>query len=276
MTEINGKVAFVTGAASGIGYAIAKAMAARGARVMLSDLDADRLKTAEETLRAAGADVASFSCDVADEAQMRAAAQATLDAFGSVSIVVNNAGVGLGGAPGAIPLKDWRWIVDINLMGVVHGVEVFVPHIRAAGGGHIVNVASLAGHTSSPGMGPYHATKFAVVGYSEALKLDLAESGIGVSIVCPAWVRTSIHRSAFSKPSGGASESDPQFQAMNAIIEGGIDPDELGEWTSDCVEADRLYVFTHPAFSPALDLRYAQIKADYEAAAKHPPFLVKS
>ena len=106
--------------------------------------------------------------------------------------------------------------------------------------------------------------------------LDLAESGIGVSIVCPAWVRTNIHRSAFSKPSGGASESDPQFQAMNAIIEGGIDPDELGEWTSDCVEADRLYVFTHPAFSPALDLRYAQIKADYEAAAKHPPFLVKS
>lgn len=268
-----GSVAFITGGASGIGFAIAKALAARGAKVMLADLNQAKLDEAVASLTAAGADAASVVCDVADEAQMRAAAAATIDRFGKVHIVANNAGVALGGRSGKIAMQDWRWVVDINLMGVVHGVEIFTPLIQSHGeGGHFINVASMAGHVAGPGMTPYHATKFAVVGYSEGMKLELEPDNIGVSILCPAWVKTDIHRSALSKPSEAGSENDPAFQKMEAVISSGIDADDVAEWTVKCVEDDRLYIFTHPAFAPYIDQRHEQIKADYAAAASQPAF----
>lgn len=259
-------VAFITGGAAGIGLGIAQAFAKRGAKLMLADIDQSTLDAAAETLRADGADVATVVCDVADEAQMRAAAQATIDRFGKVHIVVNNAGVALGGMTGEIDLKDWRWIVDINLMGVAHGVEIFTPLIKSHGeGGHIINTASLAGHIAGPGMAPYHATKFAVVGYSEAMQQELAPADIGVSVLCPAWVKTNIHRSGFNKPTGGGNEEDPQFQEMSKVIDGGLDPADLGEWTATCVEDNRLYIFSHPEFAAGIDMRYAAVKADYDA-----------
>ena len=259
-------VAFITGGAAGIGLGIARAFAKRGAKLMLADIDQSTLDIAEETLRAEGAEVATVVCDVADEAQMRAAAQATIDRFGKVHIVVNNAGVALGGMTGEIDLKDWRWIVDINLMGVVHGVEIFTPLIKSHGeGGHFINTASLAGHIAGPGMAAYHATKFAVVGYSEAMQQELAPADIGVSVLCPAWVRTNIHRSGFNKPTGGGDEADPRFKEMTKVIEGGIDPADLGEWAATCVEDNRLYIFSHPEFAVGIDMRYAAVKADYDA-----------
>ena len=272
MSDISGRVAFVTGGASGLGLAMAKAFAKRGAKVMLADLNAEGMAKAEAELKATGADVASVVCDVADLDAVKAAADATISRFGKVHLVVNNAGVALGGQPGEIPVQDWRWIVDINLMGVVHGVEVFTPLIRSHGeGGHFVNTASMAGHFSAPGMAPYNATKFAVVGYSEALKGELAPHDIGVSVLCPAWVRTNIHNTGFDRPSGGATleeaKNDPQYQAMSDVIEAGLEPDLVGGWVADCVEAGRLYIFTHPDFSTAIDARYAAIKADYDAAA---------
>tara|TARA_R110001599_G_scaffold10093_8_gene49998 strand:+ start:22145 stop:22996 length:852 start_codon:yes stop_codon:yes gene_type:complete len=259
-------VAFITGGAAGIGLGIARAFARRGAKLMLADIDQSTLHVAAETLRAEGAEVATVVCDVADEAQMRAAAQATIDRFGKVHIVVNNAGVALGGMTGEIDLKDWRWIVDINLMGVVHGVEIFTPLIKSHGeGGHFINTASLAGHIAGPGMAAYHATKFAVVGYSEAMQQELAPADIGVSVLCPAWVRTNIHRSGFNKPTGGGDEADPRFKEMTKVIEGGIDPADLGEWAATCVEDNRLYIFSHPEFAVGIDMRYAAVKADYDA-----------
>lgn len=271
MTDIAGRVAFITGGAGGLGLGMARAMANKGAKIMLADRDEAGLVAAKEALSNTNAVVETVVCDVTDVEQVKAAADATIAAFGKVHIVVNNAGVAIGGQPGEIPLEDWRWIVDVNLLGVVYGVEVFTPLIKEHGeGGHIINTASMAGHFSSPGMGPYNATKYAVVGYSEGMKGELAPHNIGVSVLCPGWVKTNIHNTGFDKPSGGMTreeaQSDPQYQGMAAVIGAGLSPDLVGEWVADCVEANRLYIFTHPDFKPAIDMKYAQISADYDAA----------
>lgn len=273
MTDLAGKVAFITGGAHGIGLSIAHAFARRGCAIMLADIDTERLVLASEELKAAGADVATVQCDVSSAGDMQNAANATLDRFGKVHVVVNNAGVATGGKPGKTALTDWQWIVDINLMGVVYGTEIFLPLIRSHGeGGHIVNTASMAGHLSSPGMAPYHATKFAVVGYSESVQTSLAKENIGISVLCPAWVRTNIHKSGFARPTGGGSEDDPQFQAMREVIENGLDPEVVGEWTAQCVTDNRFYIFTHPDFKPFVDARHAAITADYAACAAYEGF----
>ncbi len=273
MTDIAGKTAFITGGANGIGLAIAKALAARGANVMLADLDEAALASAKAGFADSNIKAETVICDVARAEQMQAAADATLAAFGKVHIVVNNAGVGLGGVPGEIEMQDWRWIVDINLMGVVHGVEIFAPIIRKQGeGGHFVNVASMAGHIAMPGMAPYHATKFAVVGYSESLRAELMGDRIGVSILCPGWVKTNIHKSAAARPSGGVDPEGPENAVMAEFINNGLQPDIVGEWTADCIEADRTYIFTHADMAPGIDARYAIVKADYEAAIQNPAF----
>lgn len=270
MSDIEGRVAFVTGGANGLGLSMARIFLKRGASVMLADRDAEGLERAVAELSSDTNKVASVVCDVADASEIEKAAQATIDHFGKVHIVVNNAGVGLGGQPGEIPLQDWRWIVDINLMGVVHGVEVFTPLIQSHGeGGHIVNTGSMAGHVAPGGMGPYNATKYAVVGYSESLKAELAPHKIGVSVLCPGWVRTNIHTTGFGRPSGGPTledaQNDPQFQEMDAVIKGGLDPDDVANWVADCVEANRLYIFTHEIMKMGIDMKYAQIAADYDA-----------
>lgn len=273
MTVIAGKTAFITGGANGIGLAIAKALAARGANLMLVDLNAEGLDIAKAGFNGTNVRVETAICDVARANAVRAAADKAIEAFGKVHIIVNNAGVGMGGVPGQIALEDWRWIVDINLMGVVYGVENFVPHIKNHGeGGHIVNVASMAGHVAMPGMGPYHATKFAVVGYSEALRAELAGDKIGVSTLCPGWVRTNIHKSVAGRPSGGVDFNAPENMIMNQVIENGLPPESVGEWTADCIEANRLYIFTHADMAVAIDMRYQALKADYEAAMANPNF----
>jgi len=271
MTEISGKTAFVTGGASGLGLGMARALANRGANVMLADLNEEGLAAAVAKLRAeTNAEIDSVVCDVARVEAVRKAADATIDRFGKVHIVVNNAGVALSGPPGEIAIEDWRWIVDINLMGVVYGVEVFTPLIKSHGeGGHFVNTASMAGHGAAANMGPYNATKFAVVGYTETLKQDLEPDNIGVSCLCPAWVSTNIHNTGFSKPSGGPTQAemadDPQYKEMSAVIEGGLNPDDVGVWVADCIEANRLHIFTHGDFKPFIDMRNEAVAADYQA-----------
>lgn len=273
MSDIQGRVAFVTGGASGLGLSMAREFLRRGARVMLADRDAEGLERAVAELSKDSNEVASVICDVADANAIEEAAQKTVDHFGKVHIVVNNAGVALGGDPGDISIEDWRWIVDINLMGVVHGVEVFTPLIKSHGeGGHIINTASMAGHVAPGGMGPYNATKYAVVGYSEGLKAELMPHKIGVSVLCPGWVRTKIHTTGLGRPSNTTTldeaKQDPQFQEMDAVINGGLDPDKVAEWVAECVEADRLYIFTHESMKIGIDMRFAQINADYEAVIK--------
>lgn len=267
--DVTGKTAFITGGASGIGLAIAKSFAAKGARVMLADINAEALETAAANVSATGAEVGTVLCDVGVEADVRAAAESTIERFGKVHIVVNNAGVGIGGKAGETPIDDWKWIVDINLMGVVYGVEVFTPLIKSHGeGGYFVNTASMAGHVSSPAMAPYHATKFAVVGYTEALKDDLARHNIGASVLCPAWVRTSIYKSHLNSPTEKANASDDAgFSVMKDVVESGIAPELVGDWTVECVEAGRFYIFTHPSMEQYIGMRHEQIRADYAACA---------
>ena len=270
MTEIRDRTAFITGGASGLGLAMAKAFAARGGSVMLADINTDRLAEAEAMLREKGAQVATVACDVADVASMKAAAQATTDRFGKVHLIVNNAGVVVTGKTGKIAIDNWRWIVDINLLGVVHGVEVFAPILREQGeGGHILNTASMAGHVSEATAAPYHATKFAVVGYSEALKGDLESDGINVSVLCPAFVKTNILESEFERPSISLTleeaKKTKRFQLMQQFIEQGLDADAVGEWVAECIEANRFYIFTHPQLLQTIKDRFLAIEADYQA-----------
>ena len=272
MSKIDGTVAFVTGGASGIGLAVAKSLAKRGASVMLADINADALANAKAELEAMNTKVETVLCDVSREAAMRKAAEATMEAFGGVNIIVNNAGVAIGGHPGEISLEDWRWIVDINLMGVVYGVEIFTPLIEASGGGHIVNVASMAGHMAAPTMAPYNATKFAVVGYSESLGQELAGRGIGVSVLCPGWVRTNIHKSSAASPSRGDVVLPEEMGEIAAVINQGLDPADVAEWTADCIEANRLYVFTHGSMKAMVEARHGVIQADFDASLANPAF----
>jgi len=270
ITSLEGKTAFITGGAKGIGLGIAKALVGRGANVMLADIDADTLTEAAAPF---GDKAGTVICDVIDADAIKAAADATVERFGKVHIVVNNAGVGGGGAPGETDLKDWRWVVDINLMGVVYGTEIFTPLIKTHGeGGYIINTASMAGHVANPMTGgPYNATKFAVVGYSETLRGQLKDHNIGCSVLCPGWVDTDIHKSGFRAPSNEgldlqAAMGTPMFQQMDAVLKAGLSADRVGEWTVDCMLANRLYIFTHPEMAPAIDARIERLRADYEAA----------
>jgi NAD(P)-dependent dehydrogenase (short-subunit alcohol dehydrogenase family) len=173
MQELAGKTAFVTGAASGIGFALSRRFAEAGMNVMLADIETDALVAAVENLHAITPHVRGVGCDVADPVSVERAAKASYEAFGSVHVVCNNAGVGGGSGIDNVALDTWRWVIDVNLMGVLHGIRTFLPHIRAHGeGGHIVNTASMAGMNSGLGFSPYSASKFAVVNMSEGLALE--------------------------------------------------------------------------------------------------------
>ena len=223
MQDFSGKVAFVTGAASGIGLALTKALKAQGCHVMMADIDAENLIKASHGLPNDGGRISTVECDVRSLETVQAAADKTIAEFGKVHLVFNNAGVALAGRPGTIESKDWQWIVDINLMGVVYGVETFVPLMRDHGeGGYVFNTASMAGHVTMAGMAPYHATKFAVVGYSEALKQELAPENIGVSVLCPTWVKTNIHNTGEERPSaadGGVVAGGQMYEMVKSLVE---------------------------------------------------------
>jgi len=277
MDSFTDRTAFITGGAGGIGLSIARSLGKRGAAVMLADLDADAAARAAANLTDEGIVAASVGCDVADASAVENAARQTLQRFGKVHIVVNNAGVSLDGKTGEIPLEDWRWIVDINLMGVVHGVEIFTPLIRSHGeGGYIVNMASIAGLWPTARSGPYAATKFAVVGYSEAIRQDLADEDIGVSVICPGWVRTGIHETSERRPSRNGA--DTEYERSNAMrmaereIAKGLDPALVGEWVADSMAARRFYVFTHPDMAGVIMSRARAMRLDYCACMDDPRF----
>lgn len=243
MTYRHAKTVVVTGAASGLGRAFALAWAERGWRVGVLDID---MEGAEETLAMvveAGGSGKALRCDVRDAAEVEAAADLLYDRWGAVGVVVNNAGVGGGGAVGEIPLEDWEKVVEIDLWGVVHGCHVFIPRMKEQGGGHIVNVSSLAGLISAPGFAPYNVSKAAVVSLSQTLKTELAPAGIGVTVVCPPVVRTKIIETTL----GMAGEIDYDIAdelellrtAMNAST---ITPADVAALTLRAVDRNRLYV----------------------------------
>jgi NAD(P)-dependent dehydrogenase (short-subunit alcohol dehydrogenase family) len=267
MRELAGKVAVITGAASGIGLALSRRLGSDGMRVMLADLEESTLAAAVEGLAADGIQAAATVTDVSDPDAVDALADATLERFGVVHVVCNNAGVSRGGPSWAVPLATWNWTIGVNLLGIVHGIHSFVPHLIAQGEGHVVNTASIAGLLTEPWGGPYSATKHAAVAVSESLYYELAAAGspVGVSVLCPGPVRTQIHES-YRNWNGRygpqpAVQDSPDVaawrQAKAEVVQSGLDPAVVATAVRDAIVGDRFWILTHPEYSGAVVRRYS-------------------
>jgi NAD(P)-dependent dehydrogenase (short-subunit alcohol dehydrogenase family) len=265
MRDLAGRVAVVTGGASGIGRGMALTFAARAMKLVIADVEEEALHQSVADLAQRGADVHGVHCDVADPAAVEALRDETLTRFGAVHVVCNNAGVagGSSGATWEAPLEDWSWVLGVNLMGVVHGVRSFIPAMLAQGGpGHVVNTASMAGLI--PGMGIYGVSKHAVVALSESLSIELGALGhpIGVSVLCPGWVRTRIveaerNRPEAPRPSPGerAAEYEARRAVIAALVAQGLDPLDVGRLVADSIEQGRFYVLPHPHWKNMVEHR---------------------
>src|SRR5258706_11611667 len=281
MKELAGKTAFVTGAASGIGLGIATALAQAGAKVMLCDIEDAALSAAVAELKKTNADVDGVRADVSLKTELQAAAEATTARYGNVHILVNNAGVGGVGPYGTWTDPGWNWTLGVNLMAVIWGIEIFGPLIEKHGeGGQIVSTASIAGLVSGGGTIPYNVTKYGVVALSEGLRASLAPRGIGVSVLCPGFIRTHIMDSRRNLPPrfAGKIESTPTegpvveiLNMVKARIAGGIDPLYVGELVREGIENDWPYIFTDAEFEPAIDARFAAIKEGFDRVRKRTP-----
>jgi NAD(P)-dependent dehydrogenase (short-subunit alcohol dehydrogenase family) len=275
MKSLDGKTAFVTGAASGIGFGIATALTQAGVKVMLSDIDADRLDEAVATLKAADADVDGIVTNVSVKAEIKRAADATIARFGKVHILGNNAGMTGAGDYGTWHDAEWDWLIKVNLMSTVWGIEIFGPLIEAHGeGGHIVNTASLAGIIAST-TPAYDATKFGVVALSEDLRPKLAERGIGVSVLCPGVVRTQSLANARAIMAKHAPDipkalSNPEPNerelAMVELMKAAIEPVSVGEMVVDAIRNDWSHIFTNANAAPRIEARFDMIRQGLDRA----------
>jgi NAD(P)-dependent dehydrogenase (short-subunit alcohol dehydrogenase family) len=280
MKELAGKTAFVTGAASGIGLGIAGALAQAGVKVMLCDIEEAALAKAVEGLKRTNADVHGVKADVSLKAELKAAAEATIARYGKAHILVNNAGVGEGGRYGAWTDVGWDWTLGVNLMAVIWGIEIFGPLIERHGeGGHIVSTASIAGLISH-GSEAYNVSKYGVVALSEGLRVELALRGIGVSVLCPGFIRTQIMDCERNLPQRFARPSDERLAALRSSewfktvydrVSKGIDPSYVGELVREGVENDWPYIFTDLEFEPMIDARFAAIKQGFDGIRGREP-----
>lgn len=276
MKSLRDKVAFITGGAGGLGLGMAKAFGREGMKVMIADIDQAELTRAVAELRDLQVRAEGVVCDVTSRGALREAALKTIAAFGKVHVVCNNAGVAVGGPLGSVAERDWEWIVDVNLMGVVYGMEVFAPLIESHGeGGHFVNTASMAGMLGITNVEPYCATKFAVVAMSEGWAGQLAGKNIGVSVLCPGFVQTRIHESFRNKQSryGGPDSvqagtiGDAREQTA-AMVKSGIPIEPVANRVVEAIKDNDLYIFTHPEFRLAVQARFANIMAGFDKADK--------
>ena len=266
MENLQGKVAVITGGASGIGWAVARRAAAEGMKVVIADIEEGALKQAERELTSQGTDAIAVATDVADAASVRELRERALRRYGAVHLVHNNAGVGGGGPIWEVPEEDWRWIVGVNLWGVIHGVAAFVPLLVEQGEGHVVNTASIAGLTTAPFIGPYNATKQAVVAISETLYKDLEAagvSGVGVSVLCPGFVQTRIADAGRNRPDWAPAREVENAEEVRAtirdLVEGGIPPAVVAEQVLDAVRQGTFYILTHPDLRAAIQTRFDDI-----------------
>jgi NAD(P)-dependent dehydrogenase (short-subunit alcohol dehydrogenase family) len=269
MQDLTGKVAVITGAASGIGLGCARTFARAGMKVALCDLRAAELETAVENVRALGAEAIGIATDVSKQESVEQAAERVVHAFGKIHIAMNNAGVVLRGLPLTdIPDEGWNWLLGVNLYGVIHGIQSFVPRIRAHGeGGHVINTASLAGlQVGNRQTGVYAASKFAVVALTEALEKDLAGTNVGVSVLTPAAVATDIyvHSAALRGTIGGPNP----FATTPADIAAGLSPDDVGRRVLAGIRAGQFYLITHPDTRAWVAERYQRLMAAYDFAER--------
>jgi NAD(P)-dependent dehydrogenase (short-subunit alcohol dehydrogenase family) len=272
LTSFAGRVAVVTGGGSGIGRALARALAGEGARVVVADVEPAAMAETVGLIGAAGGEALGVATDVTDLAQVSALADRAFAHYGGVHVLCNNAGVVVHGGLETATHRDWQWVVAVNLWGVIHGLEAFLPRMIARGeGGHVVNTASMAGLVASQGLGIYNTTKYAVVGLSETLAKDLAPYGIGVSVICPMGVDTRIRDAERNRPA--ALRNPPAVPRSREVTLMGrtLSPEDVAAQTLDAVRAGELYVITHEEALVPLRRRAERLEAAARRAARGRP-----
>ena len=275
MENVAGKVAFVTGGASGLGLAMVRSFTAAGMKVAIADIEDSALESAASEFAESNADVICLKVDVTDRDAMEQAKQDTLSAFGNVHVVCNNAGVAISGNITEMGYKDWDWVMKVNLDGVVNGIVTFLEHIKSHGeGGHFVNTASIAGQYGMPGLSVYNGTKFAVVGISESMRIDLADLNIGISVLCPGVVATNIFNSERNRPGSQPGEK-PTFFANEDLSEEErearikermmtvMDPALIGDMVLHAIQTNEFYILSHEEFRGALENRAKEISESF-------------
>ena len=267
MREVEGKVAFITGAASGMGLGMTRAFTRAGMKVMMADIDGKRLASAAEELKAAGADVAALPCDITVEEQVFAAAKTTVDRFGKVNVLCNNAGVSVGGLSEELSQKDWDWVIAVNQTAVVYAMRAFLPLIKGNGeSGHVMSTSSMAGLINAgAGWGAYNASKHAVVAMMEVLYSELKDTPVGVSVLCPGAVNTNILQAGKHRPDrfGNADERPIALNPIGDTLSHGLDPDVVGELVLDAIRENQFYIFTDPGMEKQIDRLLDRIKLGF-------------
>ena len=269
MQELKGKVAVITGAAEGIGKAIAVAAAAEGMRLVLADISDALLNSTVQELRANGTEVIGVVTDVAKESDIQTLADQAYAQFGHVHLLVNNAGVAFAKSAWETTAKDWEWIMGINLYGITHALRIFIPRMLASDEvAHIVNTASVAGLIAEPALAAYNVSKFGVVALSESLHHDLSlrKSKIGVSVLCPSWVKTRIIDAERNRKTEDRIQADQLEKvsqktgaAINKAVEAGISPQQVASDVITAVKANTFYILTHPETKAAVAIRSEDI-----------------
>jgi len=268
MEELAGKVGVVTGAGSGIGRAVALAFAREGMKVVLADIQRDALDAAVGEVTAAGGEAIGVPTDVSDPAAIEALADATIAAFGAVHVVHNNAGVVTAGPLETLTDDDWNWVLGVDLWSVIYGIRTFLPLIKAAGEGHIVNTASTAGLQANANIGPYNVAKFGVVALTETLALELADhDAINASVLCPGAINTRIVESERNRPDGLAehvdTDADVGFkERSSALLAKGMDPCEVADMVIDGIRTNRFWILTHEPWKQVMVDRAAALARD--------------
>jgi NAD(P)-dependent dehydrogenase (short-subunit alcohol dehydrogenase family) len=270
MKEFKDKVAVVTGAASGIGFAMADRFASVGMKVVLSDIDEAGLRAAERDLKTKGAPTLAVAADVSEASDVDRLAQRAFSTFGAVHVLCNNAGVGTGGLTWKHSVADWQWVLGVNLWGVIHGIRAFLPTmIDQATEGHVINTASVAGLISSPYISVYQVTKHAVVALTESLRMELevSASKIGASVLCPGFVATRIADAERNRPDDLKNPESTRLTETQTMIRDmarqqvaeGIRPTEVAEIVLEAIRDDRFYILTHPRYEKLIRRRMERI-----------------
>jgi NAD(P)-dependent dehydrogenase (short-subunit alcohol dehydrogenase family) len=266
MEDLAGRVAVVTGGASGIGAGIARACAESGMRVVVADIELAPAETLAKQLDGAGAPAFAVRTDVTRPGDLEVLADAAFERFGSADVLFNNAGVAQGGPIHEFTSADWDWLLGVNLYGVINGCRAFVPRWLERGeAAHVVNTASVGGFLSGPVLGMYSTTKFAVVAYSESLAQELAAQNIGVTVLCPGWTNTNLGDASRNRPAGLGTAPN-RLEIITPGMAEGMDPIEVGRRALRGVRENAQYVFTHPEFQPLIADRFAKVLAALERA----------
>ncbi|MGH2358072.1 MAG: SDR family NAD(P)-dependent oxidoreductase [Candidatus Limnocylindria bacterium] len=260
MDSLSGRVAVVTGAASGIGRGLALGLAREGCRVVVADVDQDGMEAVAGEIRGGGGQALTVRTDVSDRGQVQALAEQAFTAFGGVHVLCNNAGVVVHGGLQSATHRDWQWVLAVNLWGVIHGIEAFVPRMIAQREpAHIVNTASMAGLIASKGLGVYNTSKYAVVGLSETLAKDLRPYRIGVSVLCPMGVTTRIREAGRNRPMALRNESESPGEPVE-LIGRYLAPEAVADMVLAAIRANRLYVLTHDEGLEPLRRRFERMQ----------------